>query len=269
MATSAIHSQTAAGGQAVVITGTDGAKFFVSVINGGTVRATPASNGRANIIVDGSTSSTLLEINRVVPKTLTGKSHTFMANGGSNSRLNLASVTISSGMIGAVEGYQTANLSGPLNITGSTRVDRIALGSILPGGSITTSGDVNTLDIYNNVTLNNTNISIGRDLNWFQVFGNLSLTNNSSFTVGRDLGGVFQPAKGSGNAGEGAYVGGNLSIDQTSNLVVTRNIPYNAGVLINGNFTGATRFSVGGFTPAAPSPTYNFFNVAVYGSITA
>ncbi len=37
-----ITSQTAAAGQAVVITKTDGQQFYVSVIGGGSIQATPA-----------------------------------------------------------------------------------------------------------------------------------------------------------------------------------------------------------------------------------
>ena len=49
-----------------MVTNTDGQQFYVSVINGGTVRAFPAAGGRVNLIVDGSTIDTLLEINQVI-----------------------------------------------------------------------------------------------------------------------------------------------------------------------------------------------------------
>ena len=267
MAASAIRSQTAAGGQAVVITAIDGVRYFVSVDNGGTVRATAASGGRVNLFVDGTNSGSNLEVNRVVPKQLQNTAHTFKSQGTAVSRLNIASITVSSGAIGAIEGYQTATLSGPLVVNNSVRVDRIALNSILPGGSIAVSGDLNTLDIYRNVNLNGGNISVGRDLNWFQTFGDVTLANNANITVGRDLGGTFQIAKGSGNGGQGVYIGGNLTINPGSAVAVGRNIPYPAGVLINGDLTGATLFTVAGFNPFNPSPTYNFYNVDVLGTI--
>ena len=266
--TSLIRAQTAAGGQAVVVTNTDGAKFFVSITGGGTVRATPASQGRVNLFVDGSSSDSMLEVNRILPRRNTGRAHTFVSSVGANMpRLNIASITVSSGTIGAIEGYQTAVLSGAVNITGSTRVDRIALYSILPGGSITTSGDVNTLDIYSDVTLSGTGagISIGRDLNWFQTFGNVNITDNANFTVGRDLGNTLQPAKGSGNAGQGTYIKGNLNIDPGSALVINRFAPPvgAGGFLVIGSATGASRIFVSGVTLLDPAagfyfPTFGF-----------
>ena len=262
----AIRSQTAANGEAVVITNTDGARFFVSVDFGGTVQATPASGGRVNLIVDGSTPASLLEINQIVPAQLRNSAHTFNTSQAAEiKKLNLASVRISSGTISAIEGYQTANLSGPIVVGSTTRVDRIALNSILPGGSITTGGDLNTLDIYSKVTLSGTNSTIGRDLNWFETYGDVTLSNNATFTVGRDVGTILQPAKGTGNLGQGIFIGGNLSIATGSSFTVDRNIPLPAGVLIQGTFLGVGRFSVGGATPLNPLPTYNFFNVSALG----
>ena len=235
--TSMIRSQTAAGGQAVVVTNTDGAKFFVSIAQTGTVRATAASNGRVNLFVDGSSSDSMLEINRILPNRKQGRAHTFTPSVGANSpRLNIASITVSSGTIGAIEGYQTATLSGAIKVTGSTRVDRIALYSILPGGSITTSGDLNTLDVYSNVTLSGTGagISVGRDLNWFQTFGNVDISNNANLSVGRFLGATLQPAKGSGNSGQGLYIGGDLTVTPPSSIFIARPITQPSGVLILG-----------------------------------
>ena len=46
-------------------------------------------------------------------------------------------------------------------------VDRIAFESLKPGASIVTGGDVNTLDVFNNLTIGGgPGIAIGRDLNW-------------------------------------------------------------------------------------------------------
>ena len=265
---SLIRAQTAAGGQAVVVTNTDGARFFVSITGGGTVRATPAGQGRVNLFVEGSSSNSMLEMNRILPRRNTGRAHTFVPSVGANMpRLNVASITVATGTIGAIEGYQTATLSGAVNITGSTRVDRIAFYSILPGGSITTSGDLNTLDVYSDVNLSGTGagISVGRDLNWFQTFGNVNITNNANFVVGRDLGNVSQPAKGSGNTGQGAYIGGNLNIDPGSALVVTRFAPAfgTGGVLVLGSATGASRIFVSGITALDPRANI-FFSTFVF-----
>ena len=268
---SAIHAQTAAGGQAVVITNTSGTRFYVSTINGGTVRALAASGGRVNLIVDGSTASTLLEISTIVPNQIHGTAHTFNTSLSTNgNKLNIASINVSSGTIGAIEGYQTANLSGAIVVAGTSRVDRIALNSILPGGAIQVGGDLNTLDVYHDVTLSGGNISVGRDLNWFETYGNVSLTSNANILIGRDSGNSFQVAKGSGNAGQGINIGGNLSIAPGSAFAIGRFLTFNgvtgSGILLNGNATGLSRLSIGGFfLQQFPDPAHP--NISILGSV--
>ena len=91
-------AQVASGGQAAVVTDPQAERFFVSVINGGTVRVTPANDGRVNIVVNGSTIDTLLEINQVLYKhPLTHNAHNFN-NTLSNQLgvLNIASITVTS-----------------------------------------------------------------------------------------------------------------------------------------------------------------------------
>ena len=90
--------------------------------------------------------------------------------------LNIGQITVNSGSIGAIDGFQTANLVGPLVVSGTTTVDRIAFNSIDPGASITVGGTLNTLDVLQGITLNtgtNSNITIGRDLNLLNVGGNI------------------------------------------------------------------------------------------------
>ncbi len=53
LSSSGLKIQTAAGGQAVVVTEPSGQQFFVSV-NHGTIQGTPASNDRINLVVEGS-----------------------------------------------------------------------------------------------------------------------------------------------------------------------------------------------------------------------
>ena len=86
MATSAIRAQTAAGGQAVIVTNTDGVKYFVSVDLGGTVKATPASGGRVNLVVQGTNSGSFLEINRIVPNQNQKAGSIFRSQGSTASR---------------------------------------------------------------------------------------------------------------------------------------------------------------------------------------
>lgn len=263
MATSAIRAQTAAGGQAVVVTTPDGVRYFVSVNNGGTVRALPATGGRVNLVVDGTNSGSQLEINRITPNRNRNAAHRFQPQGMTASRLNIASIAVSSGAIGAIEGYQTANLSGAIVVGGSVRVDRIALSSILPGGSIAVSGDLNTLDVYRDVNLSGGNITVGRDLNWFEAYGDVSIASGSNILVGRDVGTSLQPAKGSGNVGQGINILGNLSIAAGGSLSIGRNVPFPAGVVINGNLSGGSNILLGG-----SALTGLPFNFAVSGTIS-
>ena len=80
--------------------------------------------------------------------------------------LNIASITVSTGTIGAIEGYRDAILSGPIIVAGPNRVDRIAFQAIAPGGAIGVGGDLNTLDVLNDANFtNSTGLFVGRDLN--------------------------------------------------------------------------------------------------------
>ncbi len=250
-----VHVQTASGGQAVVVTDVDGGRYFVSVFNGGAVRATPASGGRVNLVVSGTTSQSLLEINQILPFNPAGRlAHNFsQGNALAATPLNIASLNVTSGRIGSIEGYHDSILSGPLTIGGTGPINRIAFGSIAPGGSISIGGDLDTLDVFNNADFSMSNgLFVARDLNWFEVGGNLTFENGSNAVIGRDLGHTFQPAKGSGNAGQGLYVGGNFTITPPSRFAVVRFLPppvgggTGAGILVLGNLTGANQFSIGG-----------------------
>lgn len=196
----------------------------------GTIRVYPMSGGRIGIIVDGSTPNTELTINPLPHPIRKGYAHSFSYGAAAqNHLLNIGQLTVNSGQIGAIEGFHTANLSGPLTATGTTTIDRIAFNAIIPpplpdpthnftvgpGPSIVTGGDLNTLDVLQGITLSNgttQNIMIGGDLNLLNVGvgaidpitrtsnvqASIILSNNSKFTIGRDLGLVNQPAKGTG-----------------------------------------------------------------------
>ncbi len=263
----AIRSRTAAGGQAVVITNIDKTQYFVSVVGGGSVRAFPATGGRVSLIVDGSTVDTLLEINQILPMhSQTAGSHKFNTTNQIYSRLNVASVTVTSGTIGAIEGYRDSILSGPIVVSGTNRVDRIAFEQVARGGSISVGGDLNTLEILNNADFNvSTGLTVGRDLNWFNVGGNLTFQNGARAVIGRDLGLTAQPAKGSGLAGQGLFVNGNLTVGPTSSVAIVRNNV--AAIVVNGNLSGYSRISILGL----PLPTYLSTvatNVVVRGTST-
>ena len=152
----AIGVQTARGGQNVEVTATDGSHYMITLSytsntlatniaegqNGqggapssrqsaeqvtqqnarypqpiGTVRAYPMSGGRVGIIVDGSTLNTELAINPLGLPQRKGFAHSY-AYGESNRGhvLNVGQITINSGQIGGILGFQTASLSGPLGL---------------------------------------------------------------------------------------------------------------------------------------------------------
>jgi hypothetical protein len=224
----------------------------------GTVRAYAMSGGRVGLIVDGSTQNTELTINPLGQAQKKGFAKSFAYGAGNLGHiLNVGQITVTSGEIGDIEGFQSADLSGPLVSSGTTGIDRIAFDAILPGASITTGGDVNTLDIYNGITLTGTNINIGRDVNLLNVGGNIDLSNGSQFNIGRNLGLVSQPPKGTGT---GTNV---LSLNFTSvtNSIITAIIPA-VGSFIQGSIdvNPGSVFTIGGAV---------FNTMYVEGGITA
>jgi hypothetical protein len=269
----AVGTQTARGGQNVEVTATDGSHYMITLnytantlatnasegANGqlgaatsvtasqaivqqsdrypqpiGTVRAYPMSGGRVGIIVDGSTLNTELAINPLGLPQKVGFAHSF-AYGESNRShvLNVGQITINSGQIGAILGFQTTELSGPVVSNGTGAIDRIAFQSIVPGGSITVGGDVNTLDVLNGIDLSGagTGIFIGRDLNLLNVGGNLTLSNGAVFSVGRNVGLLSQPPKGTGT-GSNVLT---LNFNSLQNTTITVSLPPSVGAFIQGN----------------------------------
>jgi hypothetical protein len=259
----------------------------------GTVRAYPMSHGRVGIIVDGSTQNTDLTINPLGEPQVKGFAHSF-AYGESNRGhiLNIGQITVTSGAIGAIEGYQDSVLSGPLVVGGTGAIDRIALLGIEPGASITTGGDVNTLDILDGIDLSGagTGIHIGRDLNLLNVGGNIQLSNGATFTIGRNLGLVSQPPKGTGTGTNvltlnytvvsnsivtvnippvGAYIQGSLSIDTAngSAFLIGGNI-FNT-MYIEGSVTGFSGLLINTATAPTSPPFENRIGTETSGTVTA
>jgi hypothetical protein len=224
----------------------------------GTVRAYPMPGGKVGIIVDGSTQNTELTINPLGQSQRKGFAHSFAYGTAARGHiLNIGQITVNTGQIADIEGFQDAVLSGPLVVSSASPIDRIAFYAIEPGASITTGGDVNTLDVLNGITLTGTNIDIGRDLNLLNVSGNITLSDGANFIIGRNLGVVSQPPKGTGT---GTNV---LTLNYTTvaNSIVTVTIPA-VGSYIQGNVVvnPGSVFSIGG----------NIFNTMfVVGSVTA
>lgn len=222
-----IATQTAHGGQSVIVAAPDGSHFKISLtqfippagqgqsqsssgasvpgaqnpIQGqipgggpvqpiGTVRAYAMPRGRVGLIIDGTTTQSELDISPQPFPQRKGYAHSFAYGQTNQSKiLDIGQITVNSGQIGAILGFHTANLSGPLVSQGTTAIDRIAFNNLLPGASIQTGGDLNTLDVLNNVKLDGgPGIVIGRDLNLFNVGQDLTLLNGASVNVGRFLG---------------------------------------------------------------------------------
>src|SRR5262249_51354169 len=212
----------------------------------GTVRAYAMPGGRVGIIVDGSTSNTDLTINPLGQPQKKGFAKSF-AYGEStrNHLLNIGQLTVTSGQIGAIEGFQVAELSGPLTSPGTSTISRIALSAIAPGASITTGGDLQTLDVLNDIDLSGagTGSNIGRDLDLLNVGGSISVSNGANFTIGRNLGLLAQPPKGTGTGSNVL----SLNFTNVSNSIVTVTIP-SVGAFIQGsvNVSPGSVFALGG-----------------------
>jgi hypothetical protein len=235
-----IQSFTFDGGHGVRVETSSGQFFDVHLTGPGVVRAFPLSSGRVFLRVDGSAPNTVLSIDPVEKAGRHRKesAHRFsFPQTVQNSVLNVGGIAITSGTIFQILAYRTADLSGPISIGGTNPVDRIAFLDLLPGASIGTGGDLNTLDVYNNVNLTSgPGIYAGRDLNWFNIGGNVSLTGGASLFAVRDIGLVAQPSKGTGPGGQGGVIGGNLLVAPPGVFGAGRFV--DAPILVRGSFLG-------------------------------
>ena len=236
--TTQIQARVAFGGKIAKIRDTDLELYNVDLLGNGRIRAMPMSGGRVELIVDGSDANTIIAVDPVGRKFHKGTAHIFPPRAAlGDNLLHIGAIKVTSGKIGQILAYQTADLSGPITVVGTAPVDRIAFFSYKPGASIVTGGDLNTLDSFNNLSLGGgPGIAIGRDLNWMFVGGNLSIGAGSSFVVNRDIGLATQPAKGTDTGGVGAHIEGNLTIQPTGSFVVGRSIQNL--FLIDGAFIG-------------------------------
>ena len=299
----AVATEVAHGGQSVVVGTPDGSHFLISVtqftppqpgattgtisnsttrppIQGhipgagpiqpiGTVRAYPMSGGRVGLIVDGTTAQSELDISSYPFPQRKGYAHSFAyAQTKQSHLLNIGQIIVNSGVISAINGYYTADLSGPLVISGTQTVDRIAFDALLPGASITTGGDLNTLDVLNGVTLASGGSILGRDLNLINVGQNLDLSSGASLIVNRFLGTTPQPPKGMANGSDFLSLNQSLIGSGTSQVVpsLTGFIQGNINLGTAGTFT-----VVGGIVESSPitTPLASAPNVVlVNGSVT-
>lgn len=230
------------GGRAAVLTDTDGELYVVHVAGGGTVRAKAVRGGQFDLFLFSTNNSTVVTIDPQPAATRQGGAHDFPAGTVIQDDLvHIRNITVANGRINQLLGYKTADVSGAIEILGkaspSPTVDRIAFYALKPGASIRTFGDVNTLNVFDTVTLDTgPGIRIGRDLNWFLIGSNVTLTNGASIIVGRDIGLAPQGPKGSSFGGQGGLIQGNLVVGTGSTVAVGRAV--DAPIIVQGSSLG-------------------------------
>ena len=221
------------------------------------------------LIFDGTTTQSELDISPYPLPRRKGYAHSFAYGATRQSHLlNIGQIIVNSGVISAINGYHTADLSGPLTLA-PPPVDRISFDALLPGASIYIGGDLNTLDVLNGITLVKGNtIDIGRDLNLINVGQNLDLSGGGSLIVHRFMGTTPQPPKGTAT-------GSNfLALNQALVGTGTTTIVPSLTAYIQGNInlgTAGTFTVVGGIVEGTPSPPHRHQShvVLVNGSVTA
>jgi hypothetical protein len=266
-----VLAQTALEGRSVIITDSTGERFRVFVTDfpftsdgGPTVQARPAPGGQIDLFVYGATPNTTLQVDPLPHNTVQISPQGVQNNDpqlgltfarrflnrfavgtkAHDGLLHIRNIVVPNGTLGAVLAYRTASLSGSLILPGTTPVDRIALEAINPGAILATGGDLNTLNVFDNLTLSGagTGLSVGRDLNWLNVGGNVSAADGANFVVGRDVGLVAQPAKGTDTGGQGGLIGGDLAIAPPSVFAIGRAL--DATLLVRGHAAAVSQFSI-------------------------
>jgi hypothetical protein len=129
--------------------------------------------------------------------------------------------------------------------------------------------------VLQGITLNTgTNIQIGRDLNLFNVGQDINLTNGSQILIGRDLGAVLQPPKGTGSGSNvltlflsnianninvtlppevATYIQGGINVGPGSAFVIGRAV--DNPIYVIGDITGASRVVIPKSNVTPPSNT--------------
>jgi hypothetical protein len=231
------------GGKAAVITDTDGEVYVIRVSGSGFVRARAVRGGLVDIDLFSTNNKTVVTIDPQAPLQVDGTAHQFQPGAArQDDLLHVRDVTVANGRIAQILGYKTADVSGAITVMGAApsaapTVTRIAFFSLLPGASVQTRGDLNTLTIFNDITLDTgPGIRIGRDLNWLLVGADITLTNGASIIAARDIGLAPQGPKGSAIGGQGGLIQGDLIVGAGSTLAVGRFV--DAPIVVQGSLVG-------------------------------
>lgn len=240
-----IQARIAFGGKIAKIRDTDLELYDVVVIGPGHVRASPMSGGRVKLVLDGTDASTIVAVNPSARHFRKGNAHHYPPGAKTGDKvLHVGDIQVSSGTIGQILAYQTAELDGKITALSTAAVDRIAFYSLQPGAAIVTGGDLNTLNAFKDLNIGGgPGISVGRDLNWLLVGGDLNVGSGSTFAVGRDIGLSIQAAKGSDPGGQGGLIKGNLNVSVGGAFKVGRAV--DASIVVDGNITGANQITFG------------------------
>jgi hypothetical protein len=237
-----VQTGVANGGRAAAMIDTDGEVWIAHLVGGGVVRAKAAPRGQVDLILYGTSVVSDLTIDPSSSSFDEGTAHVIPRGiGDHDSLLHIRNITVLNGKINSILGYRTADISGHIRVVGrnlpNPRVSRIAFYALRPGASIEVVGDLNTLEIFDAATLSGgPGIQVGRDLNWFNIGSTLTLEKGASITTGRDIGLTAQPAKGSGLAGRGGLITGDLIVGTGSTISTGRFI--DAPIIVQGSSFG-------------------------------
>ncbi len=239
-----VQTGVANGGKAAAIVDTDGEVWIAHMTGAGTVRAKPAPDGRVDLFLYSTNNLSVLTIDPAGHDPVPGAAHDFPSGTEQQDKLvHVRNITVVSGKMNQILGYRTAEVSGVISVMGSAKkspgpaVDRIAVFALNPGASIQVPGDLNTLNVFNNVTLTTgPGIRVGRDLNFFLIGGDLTLRNGTSIIVGRDIGLSPQGPKGSSPAGVGGLIQGDLIVGAGSTIAVGRAV--DQPIIVQGSSSG-------------------------------
>ncbi len=245
-------------GRAVEVTDVDGEHYLISATGGGVVVTYKMLNGQVGVSIEGSNDDTVVLIQKLARFQPAGIAHRFSPGMAlQDGTLTIGAFDVPSGRFNSILGFHTAKLAGPLTVSGTGVVDRIAFNEVLPGGGITVGGTLNTLDILDNAEFRGAErgITVGRNLNLFNTGADLTFGHGAQFHVGDSLGAELQLAKGTGESGStggtifpgvddvSVAVRGDFTLEEGSFLTVDTVV---RPVIATGTITGVDQIIVAG-----------------------
>jgi hypothetical protein len=229
-----------------------GVVYEIAVVSGpGGVQTHRTRNGTVGINLLGTTQDSQVSITALISN-----------RGQAIKRLAIGSINVRSGHVGSIQGLTSANLTGRVSPLQGI-VNSLQFNSVGPAAQITVIGNLGqltvnqgislgktgriyvsndlagSLSVTRDVDLNGGHIIVGRDLSGSVALGgNVALTDDGQFIVGRNLGATASTA----SAGT---ITGNLTVDSGSAFSIGGNV---SALIVNGNIeaSGNGVISVGG-----------------------